>query len=112
MKIVIWGHKLHSHTHSYIHYGYWRAADYLGHEVYWYDDKDNVYDEDFSNSIFITEHQVCKNIPLRKDCKYFIHNSDEPFKYERRQKYAGYKVYNFVHDSKHWHYGDSYVYQV
>ena len=109
MKIVIWGHKLHSHTHSYIHYGYWRAADYLGHEVYWYDDNDNVYDVDFSNSIFITEHQVCKNIPLRKDCKYFIHNSDEPFKYERRQKYAGYKVYNFVHDSKHWHYGDSYV---
>ena len=41
--------------------------------------------------------------------RYFIHNSDEPFKYERRQKYAGYKVYNFVHDSKHWHYGDSYV---
>ena len=109
MKIVIWGHKLHSHTHSYIHYGYWRAADYLGHEVYWYDDKDAVHDVDFSNSIFITEHQVCKNIPLRKDCKYFIHNSDEPFKYERRQKYAGYKVYNFVHDSKHWHYGDSYV---
>ena len=63
MKIVIWGHKLHSHTHSYIHYGYWRAADYLGHEVYWYDDNDNVYDIDFSNSIFITEHQVCKNIP-------------------------------------------------
>ena len=66
MKIVIWGHKLHSHTHSYIHYGYWRAADYLGHEVYWYDDTDNVMDVDFSNSIFITEHQVCKNIPLRK----------------------------------------------
>ena len=109
MKIVIWGHKLHSHTHSYIHYGYWRAADYLGHEVYWYDDKDAVHDVDFSNSIFITEHQVCKNIPLRKDCKYFIHNSDEPFKYERRQKYAGYKVYNFVHDSKHWHYGENYV---
>ena len=53
MKIVIWGHKLHSHTHSYIHYGYWRAADYLGHEVYWYDDKDAVHDVDFSNSIFI-----------------------------------------------------------
>lgn len=109
MRIIIWGHKLHSHTHSYIHYGYWRAAESLGYEVHWYDDDDNVNNVDFSNSIFISEHQVCKNIPLRTDCKYFIHNSDEPFKFERRNNYEGFEVYNFVHDAKYWHYGSDYV---
>ena len=24
-KIIIWGHKLHTHTHSYIHYGFYKA---------------------------------------------------------------------------------------
>ena len=24
-QIVIWGHKLHSHTHSYIHYAFHKA---------------------------------------------------------------------------------------
>ena len=30
---------------------------------------------DFTNSLFITEHLVCKNIPIRYDCKYILHNS-------------------------------------
>jgi len=29
-KIIIWGHKLHSHTHSYIHSGYYEAFKKLG----------------------------------------------------------------------------------
>ena len=97
MKIVIWGLKLHSHTHSYIHYGYWRAAEALGHEVHWYDDEDDVSSVDFSDSVFITEHRVCENMPLRTDCKYFIHcnindsvnktdNSIFPDQFQRIQK--------------------------
>jgi hypothetical protein len=109
MKIVIWGHKLHSHTHSYIHYGYWRAAEALGHDVSWYDDNDDITGVDFSDSIFITEHQVCFRLPLREDCTYFIHNSDEPFKFERRASYSGLNVINFVHDAKYWHYGQDYI---
>ena len=34
-RVVIWGHPLHSHTHSYIHAGFARAFEYLGFEVLW-----------------------------------------------------------------------------
>ncbi len=77
MKIVIWGHKLHSHTHSYIHYAYYKAFKSLGYEVYWFDDNDDVSNFNFSNTVFFSEHQVIKKIPLKNDCKYIIHNEDE-----------------------------------
>ena len=94
MKIVLWGKKLHTDTYSYIQYGYYRAADYLGHTVEWYGDEDDVSDVDFSNSIFLTEASACEKMPLRKDCKYFIHCSDKAFKYDWRKKYGDVEVYN------------------
>jgi len=109
MKIVIWGLKLHSHTHSYIHYGYWRAAEALGHEVHWYDDEDDVSSVDFSDSVFITEHRVCENMPLRTDCKYFIHWIDKAFIWDKRDKYSGYDVYNYIYESKYYEYGPDFV---
>jgi hypothetical protein len=72
-KIIIWGHKLHSHTHSYIHNAYYLAFKYLNYDTYWFDDKDDVKKFDFSNSLFITEHQVDFKIPKRNDCLYFVH---------------------------------------
>jgi hypothetical protein len=41
-KVVVWGHKLGAHTHSYVHFGYWRASEYLGYQVEWFDDNDDV----------------------------------------------------------------------
>ncbi len=73
-KVVIWGHKLHSHTHSYVHNAFFRAFKELGYSTYWFDDADNVQNEDFSGALFITEGQVDKNIPLRSDCRYILHN--------------------------------------
>ena len=73
---MIWGHKLHSHTHSYIHNAFYRAFQHLGYPTYWFDDGDNVGSFDFSNSLFITEGQVDKNIPLRNDCNYILHYCD------------------------------------
>lgn len=75
-KIVIWGHKLHSHTHSYIHNGFYIAFKHLGYDTYWYDDNDDVSEIDFSCSLFITEHQVNKKIPCRNDCIYISHYVD------------------------------------
>lgn len=72
-KIIIWGHKLHSHTHSYIHSGYYEAFKKLGYPTYWFDNSDDVSNFDFSNSLFITEHQVSEKIPLKDDCLYFSH---------------------------------------
>ena len=74
-QIIIWGHKLHSHTHSYIHNAFYIAFKYLKYKVLWLDDNtQDLQNIDFSNSLFITEHQVCKNIPIRMDCKYILHN--------------------------------------
>lgn len=74
MKAIIWGHKLHSHTHSYIHNAFYRAFEYLGYETYWFDDSIDVSTFDFSDSLFITEGQVCKNMPIVKGSKYVLHN--------------------------------------
>lgn len=109
MKLVIWGMKLHTHTHSYIHYGYWRAAECLGYEVHWYDDEDDVSSVDFSDAVFITEHRVCNNMPLRKDCKYFIHWIDSAFSSDNRKKYDGYNVYNYIYESKYYENGPDFV---
>jgi len=73
-KVIIWGHKLHSHTHSYIHNSYFKAFKYLGYEVFWFDHTDDVSAFDFSNCIFFTEDQVKQDMPLRNDCKYIAHH--------------------------------------
>ena len=41
-KVIIWGHKLNTHSHSYIQLGFYRAFAYLGYDVMWLDDSDDV----------------------------------------------------------------------
>ena len=79
MKIYIWGHKLHEHTHSYIHSSYYKAFENLGHEVYWIDSRDDLNQYDFSDSVFFTENSVKNGMPLRKDCKYITHHIDTEY---------------------------------
>ncbi|GAB5411421.1 MAG: hypothetical protein ChlgKO_05350 [Chlamydiales bacterium] len=74
-RVVLWGYKLHTHTHSYIHDAFYRAFKHLGYEVQWYDDNDTVNEEDFANSLFISALVRSKNIPLRKDCLYIVHTN-------------------------------------
>lgn len=77
-KVIIWGHKLHTHTHSYIHYGFYKAFKHLNYDVYWLDDNDinnNIYNNfNFDNCLFITEGQVDKNIPINESSIYILHN--------------------------------------
>ncbi len=75
-KVVLWGHKLHSHTHSWIHWAFYRAFEHLGYDVLWLDNSDNIKGIDFSDSLFITEGQVDHNMPLREDGRYILHNCD------------------------------------
>ena len=77
-KVVIWGHKLHSHTHSYVHNGFFRAFQNLGYPTFWFDNNDDVSAFDFSDVLFLTEGQVDQNIPLRQDAVYLTHNCDSP----------------------------------
>lgn len=105
-KVIIWGHKLGSHTHSYVHNGYYRASQYLGYDTYWFSDDDNVESFDFSNSIFITEHNVRARMPIRDDCIYFDHFCDDVFKLTpSRPVHPNY--YNFAFFADGWNWPDS-----
>ncbi len=73
-KAIIWGHKIHSHTHSYVHNAFYRAFKYLGIDTYWFDDLDDISNFNFDKSIFITEGQVDKKIPLNSSSLYVLHN--------------------------------------
>ncbi|HEY2809983.1 MAG TPA: glycosyltransferase family A protein [Rhabdochlamydiaceae bacterium] len=93
-KVVIWGHKLHSHTHSYIHNAFYLAFQNLGYRTYWFDDQDDVGDFDFSHALFLTEGQVDKKIPLRSDCKYMLHNcTDAKYQSLERKNYFSFQVF-------------------
>jgi hypothetical protein len=39
-KVIIWGHPLYSHTHSYVHEAYYRAFKSMGYDVHWFHDED------------------------------------------------------------------------
>ena len=94
-KIVIWGHPLHSHTHSYIHYAFYRAFKHLGFETYWFDSIADV-NIDLSDSVFIVEGQVDGNIPIIKSSKYLIHNCDDSKYIDSGVFYRKLQVYSHV----------------
>ena len=73
-KVVIWGYKLHTHTHSYVHNAFFRAFEHMGYKVHWFDDNDQTDGFNFSNSLFITAGNQDKKIPIRDDCDYILHN--------------------------------------
>lgn len=103
-KVIIWGHKLGTHTHSYVHNGYYRAAGFLGYETHWFDDNDDLTSFNFSNSIFITANGACNNMPVREDCVYFNHYCDVVFgntdRVTKRLNHPNY--YNFVFFADKW----------
>ncbi len=73
-KVFIWGHQGDTHTHAWIHHGYYRAFKSLGFKVHWV--KDQPYEDiDFSNSLFLVHGLQDKHVPVRKDCRYILHNS-------------------------------------
>lgn len=75
-NIIIWGHKLHTHTHSYIHYGFHKAFTHLGYKCFWIDETDDIEEISFENSLIITEGQTDNNIPICKNAYYVLHNCD------------------------------------
>ena len=80
-KVIIWGFPLHTHTHSYIHYGWVKAFKYLGYNTFWFDDNNYPTNFDYNNSLFITEGYAEKNIPINKTSIYFVHICINPQKY-------------------------------
>ena len=91
-RFVIWGYPLHTHTHSYIHYGFYKALKSLGYDVRWFDDE--KIEEDFDNCIFISESNCSKNIPINKSSKYFIHNISDGFVLQDKLDHS--EIYNLL----------------
>jgi hypothetical protein len=71
-RVIIWGYPLYSHTHSYIHYGYYKAFQSLGYEVHWLD-SESSHNVDFNDALVITEQFATRNMPLSKSSTYFVH---------------------------------------
>lgn len=94
-KVVIWGHKLHSHTHSYIHNAFFKGFTHLGYKTYWFDNQDDVHDFDFADTLFLTEGQVDEKIPLRNDCQYILHNcTNVKYQVLKPENYISLQVYS------------------
>lgn len=75
-KVVIWGHLLDTNTFSYVNAGFYKAFSYLGYETLWLNNDSDLSGMDFKETLFITEGQVDKNIPLVKEAFYVLHNVD------------------------------------
>jgi len=82
-KVIIWGFPLHTHTHSYVHYGWYKAFQHLGYETYWFHDKEFPSSDtfDYTHCLFITEGYADEHIPLHPSNIYFVHVARRPLKY-------------------------------
>jgi hypothetical protein len=86
-KVIIWGHPLYSHTHSYVHEAYYRAFKIMGYDVYWFHDKDYPEDFDYTNCLFIGEGFADKKIPINDTSCYLIMYCPSPIKYQDAERY-------------------------
>jgi hypothetical protein len=101
-KVIIWGCPPHSHTHSYIHYGFAKSFASLDYDVVWYEDSEEYQSEDFSNSIVITAYGHCNHMPIDRSAKYFVHNIEDGF--YSQNKILGDNIYNLLvyHEGYNW----------
>ena len=86
-KVIIWGHPLYSHTHSYVHEAYYRAFKSMGYDVYWFHDDDYPEDFNYTNCLFIGEGFADKKIPINDTSCYLIMYCPSPIKYQYAERY-------------------------
>ena len=73
MNVIIWGLKPYTHTHSWIHWGFAKAFEYLGNNVLWMD-KNDTYDPNvFNNALVISEAHNDDGIPINATATYVVH---------------------------------------
>lgn len=80
-KVIIWGFPLHTHTLSYVHYGWHKGFKHLGYDTYWFDNDNIPKDFEFKKCLFITESYADDKIPLDSSNIYFVHTCINPDKY-------------------------------
>jgi hypothetical protein len=92
-RAVIWGHPLHSHTHSYIHEGFARGFEALGVETIWTSDPRALAGLDLDGTLFITEGQVIDGMPFDPRARYVLHNVDRSWLQGRERSILVLQVY-------------------
>lgn len=91
-KILIWGHTLEGgHTHSFIHYGFYKAFLHLGYDVQWLSNRKENSNIDLNETIVISEHQEISHLPIQNNTKYFIHNIKQDI-----EKVENENIHNFL----------------
>lgn len=83
-NVIIWGHPLNSHTHSYVHDAFFTAAQRTGVYTQWVPQETyhvtktiQPYDGPVDNCLFLTEGQVCDGMPESDKSWYIFHNVDQ-----------------------------------
>lgn len=78
VRFIIWGHEHYSHTHSYIHYGFFKAAKHMGWNVEWYKNTSENASQigNTDGCLFLTESQVDSFMPINPNAFYILHNCD------------------------------------
>lgn len=100
-KIIIWGHSFEQpHTHSFIHYGFYKACSHLGYDVKWLDDSPENSEVNLDNTIVISEQQVVKHLPYSKTAQYLIHNIKEDIEPTDKENVHNFLVYH--EEYKNW----------
>lgn len=95
-KVIIWGFPLYSHTHSFVHAGWYKGFKSLGYETYWFHDKEFPLDFDYENTLFISEGYADEKIPINNSSIYVIHVCKNPKKY----LYQGARLIDLRHNVK------------
>ena len=96
-KVIIWGHPFGSHTHSYVHEGFYRAFKHLGYDTYWFHDHNFPKDFNYNDCLFITEGFACREIPILKTSCYAVMYCPDPSRFQEAGHYIDMRstAYNF-----------------
>jgi hypothetical protein len=98
-KVIIWGYTHHKHTHSYIHYGFYKAFQSLGYDVLWVDDSEENSNIDLNDAIVLGVSSETTHMPIKKSAKYLIHNYKEDFEESEHDNIHNFLVY---HENYKW----------
>ncbi len=93
-KVIIWGYKLYTHTHSFIHAAFKIAFEHMGYDVRWYFDGEDHSDENFDNCLFLASAEQEQNIPLNSTSCYILHNVNAGKYVDAGCKVVSIQVYN------------------
>jgi hypothetical protein len=105
-KIVVWGMKDRYQTHSHIHEGFFRAAQFMRPGSLWLDDLSDKTNLDWNNTLVITNHDVAMHeyLPAQGDGSVFyaIHGlNDDAKTREKFQNVSNRVSWNVFHDFSH-----------